>query len=199
MTDSTDKKILSELYFKYALLCDDKNDPNKAVEYYKKCINLDSNPKININLSAALSNLAELYDEAGSSDFAAKYYLESLRIDELTRNFNGIYISSMKLAELYTVKDAEKAVKYFEKAKVCAKELGENFYLASTAIAIGDFYYNRNENEKALENYINAQEVAKDNFSKDNIEKIAQRIEDIKARVGEETFAELEHKIKNET
>ena len=199
VTDSTDKKILSELYFKYALLCDDKNDPNKAVEYYKKCINLDSNPKININLSAALSNLAELYDEAGSSDFAAKYYLESLRIDELTRNFNGIYISSMKLAELYTVKDAEKAVKYFEKAKVCAKELGENFYLASTAIAIGDFYYNRNENEKALENYINAQEVAKDNFSKDNIEKIAQRIEDIKARVGEETFAELEHKIKNET
>ena len=197
--ESTDKKTLSELYFKYALLCDDKNDPNKAVEYYKKCINLDSNPKININLSAALSNLAELYDEAGSSDFAAKYYLESLRIDELTRNFNGIYISSMKLAELYTVKDAEKAVKYFEKAKVCAKELGEKFYIASTALAIGDFFYNRNENEKALENYLQAQDVAKDNFSKDNIEKIALRIEDIKARVGEEKFTELENNIKNET
>ncbi len=198
VNSSTDKKTLSELYFKYALLCDDKNDPNKAVEYYKKCINLDSNPRININLSAALSNLAELYDEAGSSDFAAKYYLESLRIDELTRNFNGIYISSMKLAELYTVKDAEKAVKYFDKAKVCAKELGEKFYMASTALAIGDFYYNRNENEKALENYLQAQEVAKDNFSKDNIEKIAMRINDIKVRVGEDAFTELENKIKDE-
>ena len=117
----------------------------------------------------------------------------------MTRNFNGIYISSMKLAELYTVKDAEKAVKYFEKAKVCAKELGEKFYIASTALAIGDFYYNRNENEKALENYLQAQDVAKDNFSKDNIEKIALRIEDIKARVGEEKFTELENNIKNET
>ena len=66
-------------------------------------------------------------------------------------------------------------------------------------MAIGDFYYNRNENEKALENYLQAQDVAKDNFSKDNIEKIALRIEDIKARVGEEKFTELENNIKNET
>ena len=195
---SSDKKILSELYFKYALLCDDKDEPQKDVEYYKKCVDLDSNPKVNINLSAALSNLAELYDEAGSPEFATKYYLESLRIDELTRNFNGIYISAMKLAELYTVKDAEKAVKYFDKAKMCAKELGEKFYIASTALAVGDFYYNRNENEKALENYMQAKEVAQNDFSKDNIEKIALRINDIKARVGEETFTELENKIKNE-
>lgn len=194
---STDKKTLSELYFKYALLSDDRNDPKKAVEFYKKCIDLDSNPKININLSAALSNMAELYDEAGNSDFAVKYYLESLRIDELTRNFNGIYLSSMKLAELYTVKDADKAVKFFEKAKVCAKELGENFYIASNAIAIGDFYYNRNENEKALENYLQAKDVAKDNFSRENIDKIDLRISDIKARTGDDNYTEMETKIKN--
>lgn len=197
VNENTDKRTLSELYFKYALICDDRNEPKKAVEFYKKCINIDSNPKININLSSALSNLAELYDDAGSNELAAKYYLESLRIDELTRNFNGIYLTSMKLAELYTVKAPEKTIKYFEKAKICAKELGENFYIASTAIAIGDFYYNKNENEKALENYFNAQIVAKDNFSKDNIDKIELRINDIKVRLGEERFTQLEEELKN--
>ena len=83
-----------------------------------------------------------------------------------------------------------------EMPEVC--KLGEKFYIASTALAVGDFYYNRNENEKALENYMQAKEVAQNDFSKDNIEKIALRINDIKARVGEETFTELENKIKNE-
>ena len=94
------KSVLSELYYKFALVNEDRGDEKTAVEYYKKCINLDSNPKNNPNLSNALSNIALLYDDLGDSETAVKYYLESIKLDEQIKNINGIYNSSMKLAEI---------------------------------------------------------------------------------------------------
>ena len=54
-----------------------------AALYYKKCIELDSNPNNNKYLSMALANLAELYDEAGSPQHAIKYYNESIFLQNM--------------------------------------------------------------------------------------------------------------------
>ena len=59
---STNKALVSELYYKFAVASDEKDDPRTAAEFYKKCIDIDSNPKHNTYLSMALSNIAELYD-----------------------------------------------------------------------------------------------------------------------------------------
>lgn len=187
-----DKAALSELYFKFALVNEDRGDDNTALEYYKKCISLDSNPKTNPNLSSAISNIALLYDDIGESEIAIKYYLESIKLDEQTKNLNGIYTSSMKLAEIYSAKDPKKAVEYYNNALYYANTLNEPFYIISTATALGDFYFNRKENEQALKNYKHAYNYAKDGIYKENAPKILQRIEDIKMRVGEERFKELE-------
>ncbi len=186
------KDVLSELYYKFALVNEDRNDEKTAVEYYKKCINLDSNPKNNPNLSNALSNIALLYDDLGESDTAIKYYLESIKLDEQTKNVNGIYSSSMKLAEIYAAKSPEKAIEYYNQALNYANMLNEPFYIISTATALGDFYYNRKENALALKNYKHAYNFANEGIYKENAQKILQRIEDIKMRVGEERFKELE-------
>ena len=187
-----DKTVLSELYYKFATVNEDLGDDKTAVEYYKKCIGLDSNPKKNPQLSNALSNLALLYDDIGESSAAVKYYLESLKIDESTRNLNGIYNSSMKLAEIYSAKSPEKAVEYYNKALNTANILNEPYYIISTATALGDFYFNRKENESAYKNYKQAFNYAKESIYKENANKILLRIEDIKMRIGEERFKELE-------
>ena len=186
------KNVLSELYYKFALVNEDRGDEKTAVEYYKKCISLDSNPKNNPNLSNALSNIALLYDDIGESETAVKYYLESIKLDEQIKNINGIYNSSMKLAEIYAAKTPEKAVEYYNQALNYANVLNEPFYIISTATALGDFYFNRKENALALKNYKHAYNFANEGIYKENAPKILQRIEDIKMRVGEERFKELE-------
>lgn len=186
---NVDKSILSELYFKYALTCEELDNEKTAFEFYKKCITLDSNPVKNPYLSSALSNIALLYDEAGKTDSAIKYYKESLKIDELSKNLNGIYASYMKLAEIYSAKKPDDAIEYYNNALNCAKELDEPFYIVSTATALGDFYFNRKENELALKNYKTALKSAR---NKENEGRINARIGDIKMRVGEERFDLLE-------
>lgn len=197
LDNTVEKPIRSELFFKFALMLDEKGETELAIRGYKKCIEVDYNPKINTYLSSALSNIATIYDENNNSELAAKYSLESLKIDEMTKNYNGIYVSSMKLAEINSRKDDDKALHYFKKAKACAFELNEPFYIASCDISMGDFYFIRKDNEQALKSYLSAYNVAKTNFSKDNIDKIQQRINDIKVRVGEETFKKYENEYIN--
>lgn len=190
----TDKKVLAELYFKYALCCDDLDETETAVIYYKKCIDIDKN---NPHLSSAMSNLALIFDETDMPELARKYYAESLKIDEDAQNNNGIYISSMKLAELNRSKSPEKTVEYYQKAINSAKALNEVFYLTSAYLELGDFYSSHKKIKFALKNYLHALNSAQNHFSQDNISKIEQRITDIKIRLGSK-YDELEKEIKHE-
>ena len=174
-----EKNVLAELYFKYALNCDEDCDIENAVKYYKKCVETSQDPNINLYLSSALANLASVYDENGKSDLAVKYLQESLRLDELKQNYNGIYVSSMKLAEINSYKAPEKSLEYLKKAKACAVELNETFYISSSDVALGDFYYKRKDYKNALSYYNSAHKLALNNFTKDNIMKIELRINDI--------------------
>jgi tetratricopeptide (TPR) repeat protein len=173
--NTVEKDLLSELYFKYGLLLDESSQTEQAVQFYKKCIELNSGPY----LSSAFSNIAAIFEEIGKYELAIKYSLESLRIDEHTKNCNGIYISSMKLAEVYTGKNPEKALEYYKKAKACAKELNEPFYIASVNTALGDFYLNGKDRSAALKYYEEALQIAQNHFSKDNIAKIEMRIREV--------------------
>ncbi len=174
-----DKNVLAELYFKYALNCDEEGDIENAVKYYRKCVETSQDPKINAYLSSSLTNLATIYDENGKSDSAIKYLQESLRLDELTGNYDGMYISSMKLAEINSSRAPAKTLEYLKKAKSCALELNETFYIASSDVAIGDYYYRRKDYKNALAHYKKAHNLALNNFTKENIAKIEQRINDI--------------------
>lgn len=180
-TEEIEKDVLAEVYFKYALNCDEEGDINTAVKYYRKCVETSQDPKINAYLASSLTNLATIYNESGKSDAAVKYLQESLRLDENNENFDGMYISSMKLAKIHsTLNNNEKALQYLKKAKKCAEELNETFYIASSDVAIGDYYFKLRDYKNALLYYKNAHELAINNFTRDNIAKIESRINDIK-------------------
>ena len=87
----------------------------------------------------------QIFDENHKSDLAIKYLQESLRLDELSNNYNGMYLSSMKLAEIQLVKNSEKALTYMKNAYAYASETGDAFYEVSSLLALGDFYYNKKD------------------------------------------------------
>lgn len=191
---STNKSVITELYYKFASANDEKNNTKTAAHYYKKCIETDSNPLHNHYLSRALANLAELYDEAGSPNHAIKYYNESIKIDTAMKNYNGLYSSASHLAEIYSSQDANKSLDYLKQALGYAKLLNEPFYLAGASIELGDYYLLRKDIEHAYKYFIEAYNVAKNSFTKDNLYKIQSRIEDIKRIVNEDKFIELQEK-----
>ena len=191
---STNKSLVSELYYKFAVASDEKDDPRTAAEFYKKCIDIDSNPKHNTYLSMALSNLAELYDEAGATKQAVKYYNESIKIDTLMRNYNGLYNSAIHLAEIYASGNDEKSLEYMNKALEYAKLLKEPFYIAGASLEIGDFYYLRKDFENAYKYFMEAFKVAKTSFTQDILNKVSSRIEDLQKRIKEDEFLKLQEK-----
>lgn len=196
--ETMSSEILSELYFKYALTMDDKNDTKTAIEFYNKCIKLGGDTKINKFLSPAYSNIATLYLEKNDTDNAIKNYQKAYEIDKQNNNLEGIYYSSSKLASILQKKQPEEALKYFNISLDCANLIKDTFYIVSAHLAIGDYYYDKNKNEIALKYYINALDTAENNLSQDNISKINIRINDIKFKVGVEKFDELVGFIRTE-
>lgn len=192
-----DTETLSELYFKYALVADDKGDIQNALEYYKKCIELSSDETLNKYLSPAYSNIATLHLEKGEREIASKYFIKAYELDEKNNNYDGMYFSATKLAQMEQKVSREKTIEYLNKAKDCAKKLNDTFYMASATLASGDYFYSQKENENALLEYLSAFEIAKNDFSRDNLSKIQMRIDDIKFRIGTATFTKIETEFKN--
>lgn len=195
--ETMDTETLSELYFKYALIADDKGDVAEALEYYNKCIKLSSDENLNKYLSAAYSNIATLHFERNDKAYAAQCFLKAYELDKKNNNYDGMYFSATKLAQMAQKSYPDKAIAYLNQAKECAVKLNDSFYIASAELATGDFYYSQKQNEDALKEYLKAYEIAKNDFSKDNLNKIQMRIDDIKFRIGLETFNKIETEFKN--
>lgn len=189
--ESMDTQMLSEIYFKYALAVDDKNDIKTAIEFYNKCIDLSNDPKANKFLSSAYSNIATLYLEKNDAENAIENYTRAYEIDKESNNLEGMYYSSSKLASILRKRQPENALEYFHTAIDCARLTKDIFYIVSASLALGDFEYDRKENEIALKHYIYALDLATNNLSKDNVNKINIRVNDIKFRMGVEKFDKL--------
>lgn len=189
--ETIDEKTLSELYFKYALALDDKNDTKNSIEFYNKCLKTSDNPKINKYLSPAYSNIATLYLEKNDTVNAINTYKKSYEIDKQSNNLEGMYYSSSKLASILKKNQPEDALKYFNIALDCAKLTKDSFYIVSASLDIGDLYYDKKQDEIALKHYISALDFAQNKLSEDNINKIQLRINDIKFRMGVENYDKL--------
>ena len=178
--NNTNKSTLSELYYRYAGVNDEKDDLKTALTYYKKCAEIKTD---NNYLSRALASLAEICDEAGKSELAIRYYMQSMEIDKTLKNYNGLYTSARHLSEIYSSKDEEKSLKYLELSKLYAKELNEPYYMTDSFMELGNFYMLRKKFEKALQYFQEAYDISKRSFSQDNADKILKKIEYVKKQM----------------
>ncbi|MFI3300711.1 MAG: hypothetical protein R3Y28_04745 [Candidatus Gastranaerophilales bacterium] len=193
---TTDKEIKSELLFKYALSLDEDEQFEQAVQYYKECIKLDNNPKINPYLSSALTNIANIFEEHNKIDVAKKYYKESLKIDFSTNNYGGIYNVAQCLARIFENQNKPKSMlKYLQLAKASAHETKDIFYMATADLALGDYYQKRKDYERAIKYFLVTYNVAKKTFSKDNVNKIEIRIKELRIILGETLYNKIKREL----
>ena len=190
----SNNKILAELYFRLALLMDDKNETEKAKEFYNLCINI-KDEKVNSFLSSAYSNLGSIYLDEANEEEAVKLFNLAYKVDLDNSNAEGVYDSASKIALIFKRRDPQKALNFFEVALEASKHNKDKFFTVSAYLELGDFYYENKDDENALLNYINALELAKVNLTKDNVNKINIRINDVKYRVGNEKFNKLSEKV----
>lgn len=191
ITPQTDKSILAQMFYRIASIFDEKDDIQKAISYYKKCIEIKTD---NNYLSRALSNIANLYDEVGNSETAMKYYEISIEIDKETRNYNNLYLSTRHLSEIYASKDSSKSLEYLNQAYYYAKQLNEPFYIVDTSSELGNYYLLRKDLENAFKYFHLAKNAATTFILQDNADKFESKIEYLKSVIPQDEFEKLQEK-----
>ena len=190
--ENTEEEKKAELFFKLALVCDDLEYSDKAIDYYNKCIQTDSEDSFK---PLAYSNLGACYFENENFDEAEKCFLTAYNIEKTNNNYDGIYYTSSYLAKIYVNNHSEKALDFLLEAKQSAEFVNEDFYVLESTIALGDYYYNyKDKSKKALTEYLNARKIAQNYGDAVDIRKIEDRINDMKLRLPQEEFENLEHK-----
>ena len=190
--ENTLPEELAELYFKYALINDDKENLEEAFEYYSKCVSIiDNNPY----RASAYSNLASCYYENGNYSDARDCYQKAYDIEKSNNNFDGIYYTALSLAKIFADTKEMDALNYLLEAKQCAEFINEDFYILESTIALGDYYYNNPQYAKrALSEYFQALNVAQRMSGTIETSTIQKRINDMKLRVDAETYKSIEEK-----
>jgi len=192
LDENASEETVSELYFKYALANDDKGNMDIAFEYYTRCVSLlqDSPYK-----ALAYSNMGSCYFDNENYTDAADCFNKAYELDKSENNYEGVYYTALYLAQIYKKENNDKALNYFIEAKQSAEFLNEDFYILEATVALGDYYYNNSSwNKKALKEYLNAQKIAEKLGESVDISKINSRIQDMKLRMSEEDFKEVEKK-----
>ena len=192
----TGKKVLAELYYKFGVLCDDLGETETAIKLYKRCSDIQ---KDNPFLASAILNIAIIFDETGAEEPAKKYYKDSISLNETSNNTAEVYEAALRLAKLNKRKNPDEAIDYYKLAISKAKETNDAYLIINSNVEFGDFYNDSKNFKKALKAYIIALTKIKDKNSDKLKQKIEQRIKDIKIRLGEDAFKNLENEIiKNE-
>ena len=191
-----DIRLLTECNFKNALLYDDSNNIELATKYYLRCVQVSNDPTINVFMSSAYANLAEI-STINNNIIAAKMYYElSIDADKKQNNLEGLYYSYTKLAALYRNENPEKTHELLLKALSAAKRFDDISYAVSIYIEIGDNYLGTKDYKRSLKSYILAKRLVPEHSTEDLAAKITQRISKIKSLLGERMFSNLVEEIK---
>lgn len=190
LDENTSEETLSELYFKYALASDDRGDEKTAFEYYTKCITLNED---NPYKSLAYSNMGACYFDNNNLADAKDCLKKAYDIEKRNNDYDGIYYNASQLAEVLVAMHDKNALNYLIEAKQSAEFLDEGYYIMESCVALGDYYYNDSSlAKKALKEYFEAKRIAV--AIGDDVEKIDNRIKDMKLRMSKEEFNEIENK-----
>lgn len=187
---NTSDDIKAELYFKYALANDDKNDEEKAFEYYNKCVGLKNQ---NPYKALAYANMGSCYFDSENYTDARDCFFKAYKIEKANNNFDGIYYSATYLAKICKKINPKKVLDFLLEAKQCAEFINEDFYILEASLALGDYYYNDVVKiEQALIEYFKARKIAQSLGNFIDMQKIENRINDMKLRMEKMNYNGIE-------
>ncbi|MBQ8636218.1 tetratricopeptide repeat protein [bacterium] len=192
-----DKTLVCKCYYKLAVLYDEHQDYENAIKYYQKNYTTSSERKENKYYSVSLTNLALIYNEQGRYKDAAEHLKLALIYDSEINDWENMYFSQKELAKIYSRFDEISSIGYYKQALDSAKKMNDVFKEALVHFEMGEFFYDRAEDEKALVNFYNARLILKRVSDNENIARVDSRIKDIKMRMDETAFDLIAKKYEN--
>ena len=94
-------ELCGKIYFRIALLRDDLQELDLAIENYQKSINYALKTKDLPVLASSYSNIASIYEEKDDLQNAIEFHKKSLKIDTIDKNFEGTARFVSKAIEIY--------------------------------------------------------------------------------------------------
>jgi len=192
-----DKALVCKSYYKLALLYDEHQDYENAIKYYQKNYKTSSERRENKYYSVCLTNLALIFNEQGKLKDASDYLKLALIYDSEIDDYENMYFSQKELAKLYSKFDETSAIGYYKQALNSAKKMNDVFREALVHFEMGEFFYDKNEDEKALVNFFNAKIILKKAQDNENILRVESRIKDIKMRLDDMAFNLIAQRYEN--
>lgn len=192
-----DKQLVSRSYYKLALLYDEHQDWENAIKYYQKNYLTSSEHHENKYYSVCLTNLALIYNELGRFKDASDNLKLALIYDSEINDLENMYFSQKELAKIYSRFDETSAIGYYKQALDSAKKLNDVFKEALVHFEMGEFFYDKQEDEKALVNFLNAKLILKKVNDNENILRVESRMKDIKLRIDNTAYNLIIQKYEN--
>ncbi|MEZ5427708.1 MAG: CHAT domain-containing tetratricopeptide repeat protein [Pyrinomonadaceae bacterium] len=122
-----------------------------------------------IELARLSNGIGLIYEDFGEWDLSLQYRRKAFDLfkkDDYPRGQLATLPSLVKLS--YLTGDEKGAVDYYSETERLSKKLNDQFYLAVTKQQVGDFYFERKEDEKAVRYYRETLEVLKKFNSKND-------------------------------
>lgn len=191
-TEGETSLILPEISYKLALIYDENGYYEEAVSEYKNSIQYAEISSVNTYLIKSYSACGVILSDLNETDEALQYleYAYNLSMEE--DSFIDTYYITRNIAEIYKNIDTDKAYEYLMIALEYAR-LSENaFEMALSLIELGDYYYNLKQNEQALICYFQAKNSLGAQATKENLERVMTRINDMKIKLGDYVFRGME-------
>ncbi|MBQ4646427.1 MAG: tetratricopeptide repeat protein [Candidatus Gastranaerophilales bacterium] len=192
-----DKALVCKSYYKLAILYDEHQDYENAILNYQKNYVTSSERHENKYYSVSLTNLALIYNEQGRYKDASDYLKLALIYDSEIDDWENMYFSQKELAKIYSRLDETSAIGYYKQALDSAKKMEDVFKEALVHFEMGEFFYDKGEDEKALVNFFNAKTILKKVQDNENILRVESRIKDIKIRLDDIAFSLIAQKYEN--
>ena len=192
-----DKQVVCKCYYKLAILYDEHQDFENAKKYYQKNYLTSSERRENKYYSVCLTNLALIYNEQKRYKDASDYLKLALAYDSEVDDFENMYFSQKELAKIYSQFDEISAIGYYKQALDSAKKMNDVFKEALVHFEMGEFFYDKGEDEKALVNFFNAKIILKKAQDNENILRVESRIKDIKMRLDDMAFNLIAQRYEN--
>ena len=190
--NSGDIGLKIDYYYKLALGYDEIDDIDKAKINYNRCIELINFAKGNLNIKYKGNiyyNIGNICLDENNDEEAYKYFKLSLDFEIENKNYEEAYHTTCNLGKMLIYKKDNEAYKYFNNAILYAKKLNDKFYIAEGYLNLGDYYYFKKEDEKALNCFLLVLSILEENkFSNENIKNVKSRLNDLKIRLGRKKY-----------
>ncbi|MBK9285202.1 MAG: tetratricopeptide repeat protein [Sphingobacteriaceae bacterium] len=161
-------------------------DAPRALEYYKKAMNIMEEAGDREGVAITLSNIGRVYKNQGNITMGLEYYYKSLMIFEEIGDKDGMANTLNNIAVvIYSQGDIQKALVCFQEILKIKSEVGDKEGIAKALGGIGGIYANQGKVVMALENYNKSLNIQQDIGDKMGISRSLNYIGNIYKRQGE--------------